>query len=122
VEISLTDARALGCTAPIRESGDVAGSGSIRLAGPKGEVFLEEGLICAQRHVHLSPRDAEMFGVKDGDFVKVRIHGARPLCFEKVDLRVRGDYAAAMHIDTDEANAAGIDIGVFGDMVISDQA
>lgn len=109
VELSLTDARSIGVVAPVRESGDVKGSGSCKLIGPKGEVELGEGVIAAKRHIHLTPEDAEQFGLKDCQTVKVEINTqGRSLVFGDVVARVSPKYAAAMHIDTDEANAAGI--------------
>lgn len=109
VELSLTDARSIGVVAPVRESGDIAGSGSCKLVGPKGEVELKEGVIAAKRHLHLTPEDAEKFGVEDCQIVKVEINtDGRSLIFGDVVARVSPKYAAAMHIDTDEANAAGI--------------
>lgn len=106
VELSLTDARSIGVTAPIRESGDVRGSGACKLVGPAGEVTLTEGVIAAKRHIHMTPSDAEQFGVADKQIVKVKVNGARPLIFDDVVVRVSPKYALAMHIDTDEANAA----------------
>lgn len=106
VELSLTDARSIGVTAPIRESGDVRGSGACKLVGPAGEVTLTEGVIAAKRHIHMTPSDAERFGVADKQIVKVKVNGARPLIFDDVVVRVSPKYALAMHIDTDEANAA----------------
>ena len=107
VELSLTDARAIGVDAPIRESGDVAGSGSCRLVGPKGEIELKEGVIAAKRHIHMTPADAEAFGLKDKDEVSVKIESqGRALTFDDVVVRVSPKFALAMHIDTDESNAA----------------
>ncbi|MBQ4324539.1 MAG: phosphate propanoyltransferase [Clostridia bacterium] len=106
VELSLTDARAIGVVAPIRESGDVKGSGACKLVGPKGEVELACGVIAAKRHIHMTPADAEVFGVSDKEIVKVRTNGQRPVIFDDVVVRVSPSYALAMHIDTDEANAA----------------
>ena len=107
VEVSLTDARTLGVEAPVRESGDVAGSGACKLVGPAGEVELSEGVIAAKRHIHLTPADAEAFGVADKEIVGVKITSAdRSLTFGDVVVRVSPKFAAAMHIDTDEANAA----------------
>ncbi len=106
VELSLTDARAIGVKAPIRESGDVAGSGACKLVGPCGEVELAEGVIAAKRHIHLTPEAAEEFGVADKQIVKVKTNGMRPLIFDDVVVRVSPKFAPAMHIDTDEANAA----------------
>ena len=106
VEISLTDARSIGVKAPIRESGDVAASGSCKLIGPAGEVELAEGVIAAKRHIHLTPDTAAEFGVSDKQIVKVKTNGMRPLIFDDVVVRVSESYAPAMHIDTDESNAA----------------
>ena len=106
VEVSLTDARSIGVKAPIRESGDVAGSGACKLVGPAGEVELSEGVIAAKRHIHLTPDVAAEFGVSDKQIVKVKTNGLRPLIFDDVVVRVHASYAPAMHIDTDEANAA----------------
>ncbi len=109
IEISLTDARKIGVTAPIRESGDIKGSASVKLVGPKGEVEVTEGCIVAKRHVHLDPHTAEKFGVQNGQNVKVLCDtNDRKLIFDDVMARVSEQYAAAMHIDTDEANAAGL--------------
>ncbi len=107
VEISLTDARTLGVEAPVRESGDVAGSGKCKIVGPCGEVEIDEGVITAKRHIHLTPADAEAFGVADKEVVSVKIESnGRSLLFGDVVCRVSPKFAAAMHIDTDEANAA----------------
>lgn len=107
VEVSLTDARTLGVTAPVRESGDIAGSGACKLVGPAGEVELCEGVIAAKRHIHLTPADAEEFGVSDKEVVSVKIDSnGRSLTFGDVVVRVNPNFAAAMHIDTDESNAA----------------
>ncbi len=109
VELSLTDARSIGVVAPIRESGDVAASGSCKLVGPCGEVDLEEGVIAAKRHIHFTPEDGERFGVTDNQVVSVQIQSeGRSLVFGDVVVRISPQYAAAMHIDTDESNAAGI--------------
>ena len=106
VEISLTDARSIGVTAPVRESGDVAGSGACKLVGPKGEIELECGVIAAQRHIHATPEDAEKYGLQDKQIVSVKIDSnGRSLVFGDVVVRVSPKYALAMHIDTDEANA-----------------
>lgn len=108
VEISLTDARSIGVNPPVRESGDIAGSASITLRGPAGEVTLKEGCIAAKRHVHLDPETAEKFGVTNGQNIKVACGaGGRNLVFDDVVARVDASYAPAMHIDTDESNAAG---------------
>ncbi|MBE6606309.1 MAG: phosphate propanoyltransferase [Ruminococcaceae bacterium] len=107
VEISFTDARTLGVTAPVRESGDVNGSAPVKLVGPEGEVELAEGVIIAKRHIHLTPEDAEKFGVADKEIVSVKVtNNDRTTVFGDVVCRVSPKFAAAMHIDTDEANAA----------------
>ena len=107
VEVSLTDARTLGVKAPVRESGDVAGSGACKLVGPCGEVELSEGVIAAKRHIHLTPADAEKFGVEDKQIVSVKIESdGRSTIFGDVVVRVNPNFAAAMHIDTDESNSA----------------
>lgn len=109
VEISLTDARNIGVEAPVRESGDIAGSAPCKLVGPAGEVEITEGVIAAKRHIHMTPADAENFGVKNGDIVSVMIDcgtGRRAVLADTV-IRVSDKFALAMHIDTDESNAAG---------------
>lgn len=107
VEISFTDARTLGVAAPVRESGDIAASAPIKLVGPEGEVELTEGVIIAKRHIHLTPADAEKFGVTDKQIVSVKItNNDRSTIFGDVVCRVSPKFAPAMHIDTDEANAA----------------
>ncbi len=107
VEVSLTDARTLGIAAPIRESGDVAGSGACKLVGPCGEVELTEGVIAAKRHIHFTPENAKEFGVEDKQIVSVKISNAdRSTVFGDVVVRVNENFAPAMHIDTDESNAA----------------
>lgn len=117
VEISLTDARSLGVKAPVRESGDIAGSGACTLVGPCGTVELAEGVIAAQRHIHLTPETAKELGVADKEIVKVALDTARPLIFDGVVVRVSSSYAPAMHIDTDESNAAGASGVVYGKIV-----
>ncbi len=108
VELSATDARAIGVAAPVRESGDVAGSGKCKLVGPCGEVELEEGVIVAKRHIHMTPADAEHFGVKDSQIVSLKVESAdRSLTFGDVVVRVNENFSLACHIDTDEANACG---------------
>lgn len=106
VEISLSDAMKLKLNAPVRDSGDLQGSPGVTLVGPKGKVELGEGVIVAGRHIHMSLTDAEAFGVKDKDVVKVRCGGERGLVFENVLIRVHESFRLEMHIDTDEANAA----------------
>ena len=118
VELSLTDARTLGAEAKIRESGDIEGTAGIKLVGPAGEVELEKGVICAKRHVHMTPADAEYYGVKNGDIVNVKVETeGRSLVFGDTVVRVRDDFALAMHIDTDEGNAAGIKGSALGEIV-----
>ena len=108
VEISATDARTLGIDAPIRESGDVKGSGACKLIGPKGEIDLTEGVIVAKRHLHVTEEDAAKMGVKDKDIIRVSCGGeGRKLIFDDVVVRVNVGGATTMHIDTDEAQAAG---------------
>ena len=118
VEVSLTDARTLGVEAPVRESGDVAGSGACKLGGPAGEVELTEGVIAAKRHIHLTPADAEGFGVADKEIVCVKVESEdRSLIFGDVVVRVNPNFAAAMHIDTDEANAMHACGVVYGEIL-----
>lgn len=118
IEISLTDARSLGIKAPVRESGDVAGSGACKLVGPCGEVELTEGVIAAKRHIHMTPEDAAEMGGSDKEIVKVKITtNGRSLVFDDVVLRVSPSYATAMHIDTDESNAAGCAGEVYGEII-----
>ncbi len=108
VEISATDARSLGIKAPVRESGNVAGSAPIALVGPKGVLYLEEGCIVAQRHIHMTPADAAASGCKDGDIVSVMAENERGTVFNHVKIRVDESFSLEMHIDTDEANASRI--------------
>lgn len=118
VELSLTDARTLGVEALIRESGDIEGTQGIKLVGPAGEVEIEKGVICAKRHIHMTPADAEAYGVKNGDIVNVKVDtDERSLVFGDTVVRVRDDFALAMHIDTDEGNAAGIKGSALGEIV-----
>ena len=118
VELSATDARSIGIAAPIRESGDTAGSGACKLVGPCGEVELKEGVIVAKRHIHLTKADAEELGVKDKDVVWVKVETPeRKAILGDVVCRVSDSYAKAMHIDTDEANAIGSVPGLTGVIV-----
>ena len=118
VEISLTDARSIGVNAPIRESGDVAGSGACKLVGPCGEVELSEGVIAAKRHIHTTPEVAAEWGVADKEVVSVKVESqGRSLVFGDVVARVSDSYALAMHIDTDEANAACVPGSCIGEIV-----
>ena len=118
VEISLTDARSIGVKAEIRESGDIEGTAGCRLVGPKGEVELTKGVIAAKRHIHFAPEDAEKYGITDKQNVCVKITSdGRSLIFDDVVARVNPAYKLAMHLDTDEANAAGIAGAVEGEIV-----
>jgi putative phosphotransacetylase len=117
VELSFTDARALGITPPVRESGDVAGTPGLHLVGPAGEIDIDSGAIVAKRHIHMTPEDAAEFGVEDKQIVKVKLDTARPLIFDDVVVRVSPKFALAMHIDTDECNAAAAFGEVYGEIV-----
>jgi len=118
IELSLTDARSIGVTAPIRESGDIEGSGACTLVGPAGSVTVEQGVIAAKRHIHMTPADADEFGVKDKDIVSVKLHTeGRGLTFDDVVVRVSDNFSLAMHIDTDESNAACAAPGTMGDLI-----
>jgi len=118
VELSATDARSLGINAPIRESGDIAGSAPCKLVGPAGEVELKEGAIVAKRHIHMTPKDAEEFGVKNGEIVGLEVNtNGRSLIFKDVVCRVSEKYALAAHIDTDESNAANCSGVVYGNLI-----
>ncbi len=108
IEIAMTEQFKLGVQPPIRASGDIQNSPGITIRGPAGEVVLEKGVICAMRHIHMSPEDALSFGLHDKDIVRVRVQGDRELIFGDVLVRVNPNYRLAMHIDTDEANAAHI--------------
>ena len=119
VELSFTDARALGLAGvPVRESGDVAGTPGLKMVGPAGEVDIEEGVIIAKRHIHMTPEDAKAFGVEDKQVVKVKINSARTTVFDDVVCRVHPTYALAMHIDTDECNAACAFGEVYGEVIL----
>jgi acetate kinase len=114
VEISRTEEFRLGIHAPVRMSGDLAGSPGLILEGPNGQIRLEEGVICAQRHIHMTPEDALRFGLRDQDVVRVRIEGNREVIFGDVVIRVNPKFALELHLDTDEANAAEISTGDLG--------
>ena len=114
VEISLTDGRTLGVTPPVRLSGDVCNTPGITLKGERGTVTLPEGVIAAQRHIHLTPADAKKFGVQDKQVVKLQTYTARPAIFEDVAVRVSPDFASCVHLDYDEANACGFQKGDLG--------
>ncbi len=119
VELSLTDARTVGVVAPIRESGDIAGSGACKLVNPENGAELElcEGVICAKRHIHLTPEAADEMGVADKEIVSVKIDSERSVIFGDVVVRVNKNFAPAMHIDTDEANAACAFGQIYGEIV-----
>ena len=114
VEISLTDGRTLGIDPPIRLSGDVQGSPSITLSGEQGSVTLSQGVIAAQRHVHLTPSDAAKFGVRNGQTVRLQTYTARPTVYGDVAVRVSPEFASYVHLDFDEANACGFRKGDLG--------
>ena len=114
VEVSLTDARVLGLEVPVRLSGSVKDSPGAVLQTERGRVRLREGVIAAQRHIHLTPEDAKQFGVQDKQTVKLRTYTARPLVFENVAVRVSPDFASYVHLDYDEANACGFRKGDLG--------
>lgn len=121
VELSATDARSIGIVAPIRESGDVAGSGACKIVGPEGKIEISEGVIVAKRHIHLTPADAEEMGVKDKDVVWVRLDtDGRKAILGDVVCRVSDSYALAMHIDTDESNAVSAPRELYGEIVTVD--
>ena len=119
VELSLTDARTIGVVAPIRESGDVAGSAACKLVNPEtgAEVDLTEGVIVAKRHIHLTPENAKEMGVSDKQIVSVKIESERTTVYGDVVIRVSEKFSPAMHIDTDEANAACAFGEVYGELV-----
>ena len=114
VEVSLTDARVLGVAAPVRLSGNITGSPGATLETERGRVRLREGVIAAQRHIHLTPEDAERFGVRDKQTVKLQTYTARPVIFEDVAVRVSPEFASFVHLDYDEANACGFQKGDLG--------
>ena len=118
IEFSRTDAYALGIPAPVRESGHIDGTPGAKIVGPCGEIELTEGVIVAARHIHFHTEDAERWGIKDKQLLRVRVNGERPLIFEDVIARVSDQFKLDMHIDTDEANAAGVQNG--GEAVILD--
>ena len=118
VELSATDARSIGLPIVIKESGDLRGTPGCKIVGPKGSLELQEGVIVAKRHIHATSEDAKKLGVKDKDIVSVKINTPeRSLIFGDVVVRVSDSYALAMHIDTDEANASGMVLGVMGEIV-----
>ena len=120
VELSFTDARALGLTVPVRESGDVEGSSPVTIIGPEGRLDLTEGAIAAKRHVHFVTADAEAHGIKNKDIIKVKVKGERAVIFDEVVARVSDNFATYMHIDYDETNAAGITGEAEGTVILKD--
>ena len=118
VEISLTDGRVLGITPPVRLSGDVSNSPGAVLVGPKGRVELKSGVIAAQRHIHMTPEDAQRMGVRDKQSVKLQVFTQRPLIFDDVMVRVHKDFATFVHLDYDEANACGFQPGDLGRILL----
>ena len=114
VEVSLTDGRLLGIQPPVRQSGDVKGSPGCILTGPQGRIRLEQGVIAAQRHIHLTPEEGRRFGVSDKQVVSLQTFTERPVVFADVVVRISPDYAGAVHLDYDEANACGYRKGDFG--------
>lgn len=116
VEVSRTDSIKLGIKAPIRQSGHIKGSSPITIVGPKGSIYLKEGLIVAQAHIHMNEEDARRFHVENGEYVSIKADTERPFSFEKVLIRVSPRYKLEMHIDTDEANACAISGAVYGSL------
>lgn len=117
IEISMTDANLLGIKAPVRSSGDIAGTPGITIINGDRSLTLDKGVIVAKRHIHVNTKDAQNMGVKDKDIVKVEVDGTRPLIFDDVLVRVSDDFNTAMHIDYDEANACGYKKGMSGRVV-----
>ena len=118
VEISLTDARMLGIPALVRESGDIAGSPGCKLVGPEGEVAIAQGVIAAKRHIHMTPAEAQAYGLKDQQIVQVQYIGSdRDIVFGNVVVRVHENFALAMHIDTDESNAGCVLLDAVGEII-----
>ncbi len=113
VEISRTDTFILKVSPPVRPSGNIEGSEKLVVVGPKGSIYLKEGVIIANRHIHLTPEYAERHGIKDGDYVDVEVEGIKPTRFYEVQVRVRDDFNVEMHIDTDDANSAQLKNGDF---------
>lgn len=111
VEVSRTDTFKLKISPPVRPSGEIKGSAAIALVGPKGSVFLNEGCIIANRHIHMTPADAAEYQIKDNDLVDVEIQNSKPTRYYNVQVRVREDFNTEMHIDTDDANACAIKTG-----------
>lgn len=117
VEVSLTDARTLGIDAPVRESGSIENTPGCKIVGPCGEIEITKGVIAAKRHIHMTPEDAQKFDVKDKDIVQVKITSERSTIYGDVVVRVSPKFGLAMHIDTDEANAACVACPCYGEIV-----
>jgi putative phosphotransacetylase len=117
LEISRTDAFSLGVNTPVRQSGSIEGTPGIKVIGPVGEVDLDQGVIVAARHIHFHTQDAECFGIRDQELLRVKLNGERPLILEHVLARVSDHFALDLHIDTDEANAAGVKSGEFAEIL-----
>ena len=117
VEISLTDGRVLGIQPPVRLSGDVKGSPGATLVGPKGTVKLQQGVLAAQRHIHVTPEDGKRLGLQDKQIVKLQVFTQRPVVFDDVMVRIHKDFATYVHLDYDEANACGMEPGDLGRII-----
>ena len=117
VELAFTDARALGFSIPLRQSGDIEGTPGCMLMGPNGYLELPQGVIRAAIHVHMAPEDAGHYGVRDKQFMKMRVHGECGLTFERVFVRVKPEYKLEVHLDTDEANACGLGDDTFCELI-----
>jgi len=118
IEISMTDAYALAINAPIRMSGDIAGTSGIKVSGPAGEIEISQGVIVAQRHLHCSLAEAEELGIKNGDEISVRINAGRPATLHNIKVRVKDSYKLCLHLDTDEGNACGINKTSIGEIIL----
>ncbi len=119
IEVSETEARKFKINPPIRKSGDIEGTPGMTIIGPKGQIEINKGVIIAKRHIHMAPKDAKSLNIKEGDLLKVKVEGDRGLLFENVVARVDENFSWAMHIDTDEGNAAGIMGCGEGEVIIS---
>jgi len=117
LEISRTDSYALGLTPPVRLSGNIANTPGILIIGPAGQVEISQGVIVAARHIHVHPLEAQAYGLLDKQMIQVRLNGDRPLILENVAVRISEQFALDLHIDTDEANAAGVSTGEFAEIV-----
>ena len=118
VEISLTDSKVLGIASPVRLSGDVENTPGATIIGPLGEVAIANGVICARRHIHITPEKAKLLGIKDRQIVRLKTYTERPVVFEDVAVRVSADFATYVHLDYDEANACGFQKGDLGRILL----